>query len=192
MNVLDSTLAVSRGSDRCRKLAGRSCGLSGNIVPASTSCAQRRSYSAAEPSHHSTRSGWVRRAIRSTHSTSARCLVGASLNDPSFRRTPVAPPLRCQLCGVEVNPCSQPGEAANPLGQHGGALSQAASLVPGFVAIIRGAPEATRDAMFAIDCLSRDPPARSQGRGFPPPYRDALLRSDNLGSLSAFHFFRSG
>ena len=51
MKVRSSTRATSDGSERARKLLGRSSGLRRMNVPASTSIWQRRSYSACEPSH---------------------------------------------------------------------------------------------------------------------------------------------
>src|SRR4051794_25592287 len=52
-------------------------------VPASTIWVVRRSHSSSEPSHHSTRSGFVSAAISRTHATSFACLVGA-LSSPGI------------------------------------------------------------------------------------------------------------
>ena len=68
MNVRSSTRATSEGSERARKLPGRFSGLSGISVPASTSSSHSRRYSSSEPSHQTTRSGRVRRAVSITHS----------------------------------------------------------------------------------------------------------------------------
>jgi hypothetical protein len=57
MNVRSSTRATSEGSDRARKLPGRSSGLSGSSVPCSTSRLVSWAHSAADPSHHCTRAG---------------------------------------------------------------------------------------------------------------------------------------
>ena len=51
MNVRSSIRATSLGSERARKLAGRSSGFSRSIVPARTISSHSRSYSACEPSH---------------------------------------------------------------------------------------------------------------------------------------------
>ncbi len=69
MYVRSSTRATSLGSERARKLFGRSSGLSGVKVPASTSPAHRAAYSSSEPSHQCTRSGVVSAAISSTQAT---------------------------------------------------------------------------------------------------------------------------
>ena len=51
MKVRSSTRATSDGSERARKLSGRSFALRRMKVPPSTSSRQSRSYSAWEPSH---------------------------------------------------------------------------------------------------------------------------------------------
>ena len=70
MKVRSSTRATSLGSDRARKLFGRLAGLSLFSVPARTISSQRRSYSSCEPSHQTTRSGFVSRAISLTQAIS--------------------------------------------------------------------------------------------------------------------------
>ena len=57
MKVRDSTRATSDGSDSARYEFGCFSGLSFWKVPASTRCAQSRSYSSSEPSANTTRSG---------------------------------------------------------------------------------------------------------------------------------------
>ena len=76
MNVRSSTRATSEGSERARNELGRISGLSLMNVPLSTRACVMRSHSASEPSHHSTRSGWVRLATSSTHSSSFLFFVG--------------------------------------------------------------------------------------------------------------------
>jgi len=69
MKVRSSTRATSDGSERARKLLGRSFSLRRMNVPASTSSWHSRSYSAWEPSHHWTASGVVRAATSFTQRT---------------------------------------------------------------------------------------------------------------------------
>ncbi len=76
MNVRSSTRATSDGSERARNELGRSSGFSRVKVPASTISWVRRSHSASEPSHHSMRSGCVRLATSSTHSSNFLFFVG--------------------------------------------------------------------------------------------------------------------
>ncbi len=70
MKVRSSTRATSEGSERARKLLGRSSGLRRMNVPDSTRCWQSFSFSASEPSHQWIASGVVRVAISSTQRTS--------------------------------------------------------------------------------------------------------------------------
>ena len=68
MNVRSSTRATSVGSERARKLAGRSAGFNRIIVPGPTISSHSRSYSACEPSHQWMWSGFASAAIFATHS----------------------------------------------------------------------------------------------------------------------------
>ena len=72
MKVRSSTRATSLGSDSARKLFGRLAGLSRFSVPAATISPHRRSYSSCEPSHQTTRSGFVSWAISATQAISFR------------------------------------------------------------------------------------------------------------------------
>ena len=76
MKVRSSTRATSEGSERARKLPGRSSGLSGRNVPSSTRRLVSWSHSSWEPSHHCTRAGWVRAAMSVTQSIRPLCAVG--------------------------------------------------------------------------------------------------------------------
>src|SRR3954451_21590672 len=76
MKVRSSTRATSAGSEAAQYEFGRLASLNLVNVPASTSSWQRRSYSSADPSHHSMRSGVVRAATSSTHARSFLLLVG--------------------------------------------------------------------------------------------------------------------
>src|SRR5262249_42169503 len=67
MKVRSSMRATSLGWERARYELGRRFSESLTKVPEATSSAQRRSYSASEPSHQTTRSGLARRAISDTH-----------------------------------------------------------------------------------------------------------------------------
>ena len=69
MKVRSSTRATSDGSERARKLFGRSSGFRRMNVPWSTSSWQRRSFSSCEPSTQWTASGVVRAATSSTQRT---------------------------------------------------------------------------------------------------------------------------
>jgi len=75
MKVRSSTRATSEGSDQARYEFGRFTGFRRRSVPARTISSQSRSDSCTEPSHQTTRSGSVNRAIVSTHSTSFLCLT---------------------------------------------------------------------------------------------------------------------
>src|SRR5258706_6047848 len=77
MKVRSSTRATSDGSDQARYELGRNFSFSFLNVPAPTSSAHRRSYSASEPSHQWIRSGCVRAATSSTHSSKRLLRVGA-------------------------------------------------------------------------------------------------------------------
>src|SRR4051812_43671584 len=70
MNVRSSTRATSPGSERARNECGRLASSSLVKVPLSTSSWHMRSYSLAEPSHHTTASGCVSAATSATHSSS--------------------------------------------------------------------------------------------------------------------------
>src|SRR4051795_11184124 len=76
MNVRSSTRATSAGSEVAQYELGRLASLNLVNVPLSTKSWARRSYSSADPSHHSTRSGVVRAATSSTHSRSFLLVVG--------------------------------------------------------------------------------------------------------------------
>jgi hypothetical protein len=71
MNVRSSIRATSLGCERARNDFGRSAGFRRMNVLLATSSAQSRSYSACEPSHHTTLVGWVRRARSVTHCRSS-------------------------------------------------------------------------------------------------------------------------
>jgi hypothetical protein len=75
MKVRSSTRATSLGSLLARKLCGRNSGFSRFMVPASTSCAHRRSYSSLEPSHQCTAAASVSAATSATHDTSRSCFT---------------------------------------------------------------------------------------------------------------------
>src|SRR3954447_3524105 len=79
MNVRSSTRATSLGSDHARYEFGRLASLSFLNVPASTSSWQSRSYSSAEPSHHTTWSGCVSSATSSTQASSFALVVGTAV-----------------------------------------------------------------------------------------------------------------
>jgi hypothetical protein len=68
MKVRSSIRATSVGSERARKLPGRSSGFSRIKVPLRTISSHSRSYSACEPSHQWTWSGFASAAIFATHS----------------------------------------------------------------------------------------------------------------------------
>src|SRR6266545_7475317 len=70
MNVRSSTRATSAGSERARKLFGRSSPFRRSNVPPSTSSWVSVCHSSSEPSHHSTRSGSRIAAQWSTQSLS--------------------------------------------------------------------------------------------------------------------------
>ena len=80
MNVRSSTRATSPGSDRARYEFGRLASESFSNVPASTSSAQRLSYSSAEPSHQWIAAGCVSSATSSTQASSFACLVGTEVS----------------------------------------------------------------------------------------------------------------
>ncbi len=75
MNVRSSTRATSDGSDQARKEFARLAGFSRRSVPARTISSHSRSDSWTEPSHQTTRSGCVKRAIDPTQSISFLCLT---------------------------------------------------------------------------------------------------------------------
>src|SRR5258706_2401322 len=77
MKVRSSTRATSEGSDHARYELGRSFSLSLRNMPAFTSSAHSRSYSASDPSHQWMRSGCVSAAIPCTHLRSFWLRVGA-------------------------------------------------------------------------------------------------------------------
>ncbi len=70
MKVRSSTRATSLGSLSARKLFGRLASFKRRKVPAATSSAHRRSYSAWLPSHQWMRSGWARAAMSDTQASS--------------------------------------------------------------------------------------------------------------------------
>src|SRR5688572_6690445 len=76
IKVRSSTRATSRGSERARKLPGRSFSLSLIKVPAFTSCSHKRSYSSWLPSHQYTDEGWHNAAISLTQDKRAGLVVG--------------------------------------------------------------------------------------------------------------------
>src|SRR5436305_275881 len=76
MNVRSSTRATSAGSDTAQYEFGRLASVSFVNVPLSTSTWQRRSYSSADPSHHTTASGVVSTATSSTQASSFLLAVG--------------------------------------------------------------------------------------------------------------------
>ena len=78
MNVRSSTRATSSGSEAAQNELGLFSSFSLTSVPASTSCVVMRSHSAAEPSHHTTRSGWVRSATSRTQASSRSFSVGVA------------------------------------------------------------------------------------------------------------------
>ena len=80
MKVRSSTRATSLGSDHARKEFGRSVSLRRLKVPESSSSWHMRSYSACEPSHHSTLSGLHKAAISLTHAISPGCFVTAAIS----------------------------------------------------------------------------------------------------------------
>ena len=81
INVLSSTRATSLGSERARKLFGRSALFNLVKVPDPTSCSVRWSYSPWEPSHQCTAIGSHSSAIAVTQSLSCWCrrLIGKSI-----------------------------------------------------------------------------------------------------------------
>src|SRR5215208_3359620 len=79
MNVRSSTRATSLGSDHARYEFGRLASLRRLNVPASTSSWQSRSYSSADPSHHTTWSGWASSATSSTQARSFWFVVGTAV-----------------------------------------------------------------------------------------------------------------
>src|SRR4051794_12932750 len=83
MNVRSSTRATSPGSESARALFGRFASERRSKVPASTRSWHSRAYSSAEPSHHTTSSGWHRAAQRSTYSSSLALVVGAGMRPPT-------------------------------------------------------------------------------------------------------------
>src|SRR5439155_26864546 len=107
MNVRSSTRATSPGSERAQNEPGRFAGSRATKVPASTSCLQRSSRSAGEPSNQCTESGSQSRAISSTQRIRRWCFVGGFTNatdppgkgrPPSLPATPAGPPKRrCRL-----------------------------------------------------------------------------------------------
>ncbi len=97
MNVRSSTRATSEGSDQARYELGRSFSFSFLNVPARTSSAHRRSYSASEPSHQWMRSGCVRAAISCTHFSSFALRVGAPPATGAAWACIATPPLRTAL-----------------------------------------------------------------------------------------------
>src|ERR1019366_2801068 len=76
MKVRSSTRATSPGSEAAENELGRLASLSLVNVPWSTSNCVSLSYSSADPSHHSMRSGVVSAAISSTHARSLLLVVG--------------------------------------------------------------------------------------------------------------------
>lgn len=76
MKVRSSTRATSDGCVRARKLLGRSSGFRRMKVPAWTISSHKRSYSACEPSHQCTWSGWHNAVMSCTSASSAACRVG--------------------------------------------------------------------------------------------------------------------
>jgi hypothetical protein len=75
MKVRSSTRATSPGSERARNEFGRTPSASFSKVPPSTSSWHMAWYSSSDPSHHTTRSGWVSSATSATHARSFALLV---------------------------------------------------------------------------------------------------------------------
>src|SRR3954447_15364710 len=78
MKVRSSTRATSAGSEAAQYELGRLASLNLVNVPLSTRSCAMRSYSSADPSHHSTRSGVVSAATSSTQAISFLFVVGAT------------------------------------------------------------------------------------------------------------------
>src|SRR2546428_4990966 len=81
MKVRSSMRATSLGCDRARYEFGRSFSFRRMNVPALSSSAHNRSYSAREPSHQWMRSGLERRATSETHCRRARWRTHAGAFD---------------------------------------------------------------------------------------------------------------
>ena len=79
MNVRSSTRATSAGSERQRKLFGRSFSFSLVNVPLATISEHSRSYSSCEPSHQCTLFGVHRSVMRVTQSSRVLLLVSRSV-----------------------------------------------------------------------------------------------------------------
>ena len=72
-----STRATSLGSEAHQNEFGFFASSSLTRVPAATSSVVSRVHSSSDPSHHTTRSGWVSSATSVTHAVSRAWLVGA-------------------------------------------------------------------------------------------------------------------
>src|SRR6476646_1789684 len=88
MKVRSSTRATSDGSERHQNESGFNSGLSRTNVPDSTSSSVIRRHSAADPSTHTTRSGWVNSAQSRTQANSLACVVGGAFNPGIIAITP--------------------------------------------------------------------------------------------------------
>ena len=76
MNVRSSTRATSEGSDAHQKELGFFASSRRISVPAPTRPSVSRPHSSWDPSHQTTRSGWVSSATSCTQSLSPRWMVG--------------------------------------------------------------------------------------------------------------------
>ena len=112
MNVRSSTRATSLGSERARKLFGRSSSFSLMNVPASTSSAHSRSNSSSDPSHQWTSDGLHSSTISATQRFRPSCCTycGASMSiivaqsEPRVHRDGSVVADEAELSGVPTAP----------------------------------------------------------------------------------------